>query len=91
MNTFSVGYSSGLTVHHTASQQATDFVTKPYISKNSIIVYKGYVKKKMWMFVFYILNSDKCKCSWGSGLIDTMAYGQLVCILTSVSDHRAMR
>lgn len=68
------GFPSGLTVHNTASLQASDFVTKPYVSRNSIIVYKGYVKKKNVNAaeVFYILNSDKCKCSKGPRLIDSM-------------------
>ena len=57
MKAFSVGFPSGLTVHNTASLQASDFVTKPYVSRNSIIVYKAYVKKKMWMQLKCFISS----------------------------------
>ena len=43
---FGVFLPSGLTVHSAASLQATDFVTKSYLSRNSIIACKVYVKKK---------------------------------------------
>ena len=63
---FGVFLPSGLTVHRSASLQATDFVTKSYLSRNSIIACKVYLKKKKKMnpaMLFHSLNSDKCKRS----------------------------
>lgn len=62
---FGVFLPSGLTVHRSASLQATDFVTKSYLSRNSIIACKVYVKKKKMnpAMLFHSLNSDKCKRS----------------------------
>lgn len=47
INPFRVRLPSGLTVNSTAPLQATDLATKPWISQNSITVYKGYAVNKI--------------------------------------------
>lgn len=53
---FRVVLPSGLTVHNAASLQATDFVTKSYLSRNSIIACKVYAKN-IWMQLSYFIVS----------------------------------